>query len=311
MADAIPRRSTSQEGLRSHGAPWFYEDEAAGGRARVAIERDGDPLMETKSSSLRLLEGRVVIVTGGGKGIGRAIALALADAGARVVVAARERGAIGEVEAEIRSGGGDCLAVPTDVTRESEVRAMVEAVRARFGTIDVLVNNAGVGGPTANVEDMSVSDWEEVVRINLIGPFLCCRVIVPEMKQKRSGRIVNIGSITGKRPLAQRTPYCASKMGLLGFTRSLATELGPYNVTVNSVSPGATMGERLQSVISNAARAQSKTVEEVSRTFLASTPLGRFVEPQDTARVVVFLASDHAANITGEDVNVAAGLWMD
>jgi NAD(P)-dependent dehydrogenase (short-subunit alcohol dehydrogenase family) len=267
--------------------------------------------MEPKNSSWRPLDGRVAIVTGGGKGIGRAIALALADAGARVVAAARERAAIEEVEAEIHSRGGDCLAVPTDVTRDPEVRAMVETVRGRFGTIDVLVNNAGVGGPTANVEDMSVSDWEEVVRTNLIGPFLCCRAVAPEMKRKRSGRIVNIGSITGKRPLAQRTPYCASKMGLLGFTRSLATELGPYNVTVNAVSPGATMGERLQSVISNAARAQRKTVEEMSRTLLASTPLGRFVEPQDTARVVVFLASDHAANITGEDVNVAAGLWMD
>jgi NAD(P)-dependent dehydrogenase (short-subunit alcohol dehydrogenase family) len=188
---------------------------------------------------------------------------------------------------------------------------MVATARARLGPIDVLVNNAGIAGPTANVEDVSEADWQEVMRVNLSGPFLCCRSVVPDMKQRRRGRIINISSISGKRPLAQRTPYCASKLGLVGLTRTLAAELGPFDVTVNAVSPGATAGERIERVIENAARAQGKTVEDVTKAFLASTPLGRLVDPEDTARVVVFLASDAARNVTGVDVSVAAGLWMD
>ena len=260
---------------------------------------------------MKTLDGRVAIVTGGGEGIGRAIAIALAQAGARVAVAARRREPIDAVETEIRASGGTALAVQADVTREAEVSAMVATTRARLGPIDILVNNAGIAGPTANAEDISAADWEDVHRVNLVGPFLCCRAVIPEMKERRRGRVIHIGSISGKRPLAQRTPYCASKLGLVGFARTLATELGPYDVTVNTVSPGATAGERIERVIASAASAQGKTVAEVSKAFLASTPLGRFVQPEDTARVVVFLASDAAANITGEDINVAAGLWMD
>jgi NAD(P)-dependent dehydrogenase (short-subunit alcohol dehydrogenase family) len=260
---------------------------------------------------MKPLEGRVAIVTGGGQGIGRAISLALADAGASVVVAARNREAIGAVEAEIRARGGNALAVPADVTRASDIDAMVATARARLGPIDVLVNNAGIAGPTANVEDVSEAEWDEVMRVNLTGPFRCCRAVVPEMKRRRRGRIINISSISGKRPLAQRTPYAASKLGLVGLTRTLAAELGPFDVTVNAVSPGATSGERIERVIENAARAQGKTVEEVTKSFLASTPLGRMVDPEDTARVVVFFASDAARNVTGVDVTVAAGLWMD
>jgi NAD(P)-dependent dehydrogenase (short-subunit alcohol dehydrogenase family) len=260
---------------------------------------------------MKALDERVAIVTGGGQGIGRAIAVALAEAGAKVVVTARNHGPLAQVEAEIRARGGSALAVPADVSREREVQAMVETARARLGPIDVLVNNAGIAGPTANVEDITEDEWQEVLRVNLVGPFLCCRAVVREMKQRRRGRIINISSISGKRPLVQRTPYCASKMGLVGFTRTLAAELGPFDVTVNAVSPGATAGERIDRVLQNIARSQGKTVEEVSKTFLASTPLGRFVAPEDTARVVVFLASDAAANITGVDINVAAGLWMD
>ena len=187
---------------------------------------------------------------------------------------------------------------------------MVKATKQKFGRIDILVNNSGVAGPTADVEAISLDQWEETLRVNLTGPYICCQSIVPELKHQRSGRIINISSMTGKRPLAQRAPYCASKMGLIGLTRCLAAELGPYDITVNAISPGATEGPRITDVIEKMAHTQGKSFEQIKRSFVALAPLGRFVTAEDVAAVAVFLASDLAANITGQDVNVSAGMVM-
>ncbi|MFZ0680792.1 SDR family NAD(P)-dependent oxidoreductase [Candidatus Binatus sp.] len=261
-------------------------------------------------SMRNLLTGRVAIVTGGGKGIGRAISLGFAAAGARVVLAARDSAELEEATQQCSALGTECISVGTDVQSHEQVRAMVRTTIERFGAVDILVNNAGIAGPTAEIENMSIEQWEATIRINLTGPFLCCREVLPSMKQRRKGRIINISSITGRRPLLMRAPYAASKLGLVGFTRTLALEAGPYGITVNAISPGATAGPRLERVIEAQAQAQNRSKEEVATDLSAGAALKRFVQPDDIAATAVFLASDLARNITGEDCNVSGGLYM-
>ena len=172
------------------------------------------------------------------------------------------------------------------------------------------MNNAGVAGPTALCEDVKLSEWEETMVVNLRGPFLCARAALPIMKAQRWGRIINIASISGKRPLPRRTPYTSSKLGLIGFTRTLAAEVGPYDITVNAISPGATKGPRIDAVIKNLAFAEGKHENEIAAGLVRDAALGRFVEAADVAALVVFLASDAARNMTGQDFNVSAGLVM-
>lgn len=257
-----------------------------------------------------LLTGRVAIVTGGGKGIGRAISLGFAAAGARVVLAARDSAELEEARQQCSALGTECISVGTDVQSHEQVQAMVRTTIGRFGAVDILVNNAGIAGPTAEIENMKIEEWEATISINLTGPFLCCREVLPGMKQRRKGRIINISSITGRRPLLMRAPYAASKLGLVGFTRTLALEAGPYGITVNAISPGATAGPRLERVIEAQAQAQNRSKEEVATDLSAGAALKRFVQPDDIAATAVFLASDLARNITGEDCNVSGGLYM-
>lgn len=257
-----------------------------------------------------LLAGKVSIVTGGGKGIGRAIATAFAEAGALVTIAARGRAELEQVAAAIGERGGQCLALATDVSSPEQVGAMVAATVEKFGTVDVLVNNSGIGGPAANLEEITPAQWEETVSVNLSGPFFCCRAVLPIMKRKRYGRIINISSISGRRPLPQRTPYAATKLGLIGLTRTLAAEVGRYNITVNAISPGATEGPRLDWVIQNIARLQGRTIDEARQGIASASALGRLVTAQDIAWGAVYLASELGRSITGEDLNVSAGLHM-
>ncbi len=255
------------------------------------------------------LDGRVALVTGASKGIGSAIAVALASAGAKVVLAARNGAALRDTGRLI----GDAErwhAVPTDVTSENEVAEMVRQTVKRFGTLHILVNNAGIAGPTALCEDVKLAEWEETMAVNLRGPFLCAKAVLPLMKAQRWGRIINISSITGKRPLPMRTPYASSKLGLIGFTRTLAAEVGPFDITVNAICPGATKGPRIEAVVKNLAQAEGKPEEEIAARFLRDAPLGRFVEADDVAGLVVFLASGAGRNMTGQDFNVSAGLVM-
>jgi NAD(P)-dependent dehydrogenase (short-subunit alcohol dehydrogenase family) len=255
------------------------------------------------------LNDRVAIVTGASKGIGSAIAVALASEGAKVVLAARNEAGLRETGRRI----GDAErwhAVKTDVTSEHDVAEMVRQTVKQFGTIHILVNNAGIAGPTALCEDVKLAEWEETMAVNLRGPFLCAKAVLPVMKAQRWGRIVNISSITGKRPLSMRTPYASSKLGLIGFTRTLAAEVGPFEVTVNAICPGATKGPRIDAVIKNLAQAEGKSEEEIATRFLQDAALRRFVEADDVASLAVFLASDAGRNMTGQDFNVSAGLVM-
>ncbi len=254
------------------------------------------------------LEGKVAIVTGAGRGIGRAISKVLAREGAAVTLAARSMDRLNATAGEIQGDGGRCLVVHTDVSSEGSVNQMFRETIDELGTVDILVNNSGIAGPTALCEETTVEDWNETFAVNVIGPFLCAKAVLPLMKEKRYGRIVNISSMSGKRPLVMRTPYTSSKMAVMGFTRTLAHEVGEYGITVNSVCPGATSGERIDNVIRNLAESQGRTEEDVRSDFTGPSALKTLVDPEDTAEVVCFLASERAAHLTAQDINVTAGL---
>ena len=257
------------------------------------------------------LEGRVAIVTGGGQGIGRAIALQLAQDGARLVMAdINQKGCLETAEMIADQYGRASLAVDTDVSDQDQVAQMVAKAKALTGNIDILVNNSGIAGPTAFAEDISLQDWEKTLAINLRGVFLCCKHVLPLMKAQKQGCIVNISSVAAKRPLVQRTPYGASKMGLIGFTRSLAAEAGAWGIRANTVCPGTVAGPRIEAVVEALSRSTGQSAGELLAQKAQASPLKRLVQPQEVAAVVAFLCSDQARAMTGQDINVSAGSVM-
>jgi NAD(P)-dependent dehydrogenase (short-subunit alcohol dehydrogenase family) len=257
-----------------------------------------------------LLKDKIAVITGGGRGIGRAIALAYAQEGAHLVLAARTLEALEATRSVTAQMGSQTLVVPTDIRREDSVQALAKRTLEQFGRIDVLVNNSGIGGPTAPLWEIALHEWEETFAVNVIGTYLCCRAFLPHMIERRAGSIVIIGSMTGKRPLYGRTPYAASKMALLGLARTLAWEAGSYGIRVNVISPGPVEGERIEGVIRKQAEVKGITIEEARRQFTDGSPLGQLVSPEAVARAAVFLASEEANLITGEDMNVSAGITM-
>jgi NAD(P)-dependent dehydrogenase (short-subunit alcohol dehydrogenase family) len=257
-----------------------------------------------------LLDGAVAVVTGAGTGIGREIALRLAADGADLVLAGRSTGPMDEVAAAVREGGRRALVVPLDLRDAASVTKAADAAFDEFGRVDVLVNNSGVGGPSAPLWEIDPDDWEDTFRVNVTGTFLVCRAFLPRMIEAGSGSVVVIGSMTGKRPLVNRTPYAASKTALIGLVRTLAWDTGPHGVRVNLVSPGPVEGARIQWVLEQQAAARGISFEEAQADFTSGSPLHRLVPPGDVADVVAYLASPRSASITGDDINVSAGLAM-
>ncbi len=243
------------------------------------------------------LSGKSVIVTGGSRGIGRACCLALARAGARVCVNYRVESPSAElVVEEIESGGGEAFALSADVARRQDAEMLVDEAVHRFGGLDILVNNAGIwkGSP---IDEMTETEWEETIAINLTGTFFCTRAAVPVMKNARWGRIVNISSTAGQRGEAFHSHYAASKGGVISFTKSLAVELAPHGITVNCVAPGWVATDMTQESLLGPER----------EAILAAIPLGRVARPEEIAGAVAFLASDLASFVTGEILNVNGG----
>lgn len=253
------------------------------------------------------LEGKVAIVTGGGGGIGRAIALRFAREGAGVVVAGPTEEKIRAVEKEILEVGRHAFAVRADVAQEADVEQMVAATLKNFSRIDILVNNAGIAGPTALVPNVSREDWDRTFAVNLTGAFLCAKHVFPHLIEQRSGCIINITSIAGLQAYAYRSPYCASKWGMIGLTQTLAEEGGRYGVTANAIAPGPVRGPRIERVIRNRAEEMKLPYEQVVSQYVEPTALKRMVEEEDIAAMSVFLASDEGGNITGETLNISAG----
>jgi len=249
------------------------------------------------------LADRVAIVTGGGTGIGRSICRLLAAEGARVVVAGRRRDPIEAVAAEV-SG----LACPADVTREEDVRGLVQACTSRFGHLDVLVNNAGVTGPIANAVDVDVAALDETLAVNVRGLLLCIKHAVPEMRRRHRGSIINMSSRLGLKGYPMRSAYTASKFAVIGITQSVAAEVGVYGIRVNALCPGAVSGELMDTVVARRAREENTTPEEVvKRAYTDVSALRRWVDPEEVAEAALFLASDASLAITGTHLVVDAG----
>ena len=244
------------------------------------------------------LEGRTALVTGASQGIGRACALTLARAGARVALAARNEAKLAEVAAEIRSGGGAAEVFAIDMASEDSIKAGAKATLAQLGSIEILVNNAGITKDVLLLR-MKRADWDNVLATNLTGTFLLTQALVSPMLKARWGRIINISSVVGETGQAGQANYAASKAGLIGFTKSLARELASRGITANAVAPGYIE------------TAMTAVLDEKQREAMtAHIPLGRAGTEQDVANAVRFLASDEAAYITGHVLDVNGGIYM-
>jgi NAD(P)-dependent dehydrogenase (short-subunit alcohol dehydrogenase family) len=254
-----------------------------------------------------MLTGRVAIITGASKGIGRAIALTFAREGAKVACAARSAALVEETAAEIGRHGGDAVALVADLAKEGDARMLVEATVARFGYLDCLVNNAGDGGPTTPVQDYALEDWLYTINSCLTSSYLCTRFAVPPMIEAGRGAIVNIASMAGRRGLPFRAGYCAAKAGQIGMTYGLALELGKHNITVNAIAPGAVAGDRIDRAIAGQAEVRGVPVEQVRKSFESRAPLRRMTTADDIAAAAVFLCSEGARNISGQCLPINGG----
>jgi 3-oxoacyl-[acyl-carrier protein] reductase len=252
-----------------------------------------------QTSDFSSLAGHVVIVTGAGQGIGRAFAKAFAETGAIAVIAERNGTTAAAVADEITAAGGTALAIETDVADEASVLHMARIVEEQFGRIDTLINNAGIFS-TLDMQPFDripLAEWEQVLRVNITGPFLCARSVLPAMRRRQRGRIINIasGAVALGRP--NYLHYIASKSALIGMSRSMARELGPDGITVNSILPGATFTE-----------IERKTVTpEQKQRIVAMQCIARPETPDDLVGTALFLASDNAAFITGQSINLDGG----
>ena len=244
------------------------------------------------------LQGRTALVTGASQGIGRACALALAAAGARVALAARNETKLNEVAAEIATAGGSAAVFTLDISSEESIKACAKAAIAHFGSVEILVNNAGITRDTLTLR-MKRADWDDVLHTNLTGTFLITQALLSPMLKARWGRIINISSVVGETGQAGQANYAASKAGLIGLTKSLARELASRNITANAVAPGYIE------------TAMTAVLDEKQRTaMLANIPLARAGTDAEIAAAVRFLASDDAAYITGHVLDVNGGMYM-
>ena len=246
----------------------------------------------------KALADKVAIITGSSRGIGKATALALAEAGAKVVVNyANSSGAADEVVKQIEENGGEAIALQADVSKADQVDALVKATQEKFGSIDVLVNNAGITRDTLLLL-MKPEDWQSVIDLNLTGVFLCTRAVSKIMLKQRSGRIINISSVAGLMGNPGQANYSAAKAGVIGFTKTIAKELAPRGVTANVVAPGFIATDMTEEL---------KNTEEI----LKYIPLGRYGQPEEVAGLIRYLAADpSAAYITGQVMNVDGGMVM-
>jgi 3-oxoacyl-[acyl-carrier protein] reductase len=257
----------------------------------------------------RPLQDRIAIVTGAAKGMGREICLTLAQEGAHLALAARELGPLTALAGEIEALGRRALVQATDVTDEDAVRRLVDRTRETFGgRIDVLVNGAGVTGPIETpVWEIKAEDWDHVLAVNLRGTFLPTKHVLPVMIAQRYGKVVNISGTSGLRGYKHRAAYSSSKWALRGFTRTVALEVGPYQVNVNAVHPGIVGGDRMDKLCREKARKRGWTFEQVYEEYVQEMALRRVTTAQDIADMVAFLASDRSRNVTGQSLTVDGG----
>jgi NAD(P)-dependent dehydrogenase (short-subunit alcohol dehydrogenase family) len=258
------------------------------------------------------LKDKVALITGGGRGIGKACALAFAGEGAIVVVTARTANEIHEVRDMIEKDGDRALAIQADLGREEDIIAMVSRTIDEFGKIDILVNNGGIIGPAMTVTDMKVDEWNETININLTGTMICSREVAKQMIAQKSGAIIMISSEGGRggdgrggRPL--RAAYGCSKAAMIALAEAMAIELGPYGIRVNTISPGGVYGERLQKLNEVHKKAFGESPDEALKAVYKKISLGRFAEESEVAATAVFLASSESSAITGQVIPLNCG----
>jgi NAD(P)-dependent dehydrogenase (short-subunit alcohol dehydrogenase family) len=254
------------------------------------------------------LAGQHAVVTGGGRGIGAAVAAALAAEGATVSVLGRDAARLA-AQVELLGGAARAQGVAVDVTDEASVKSAFAAVRARFGRVDVLVNNAGEAG-SAPLAKTDLALWQRMLTVNLTGTFLCTREVLPEMTARRSGRIVNVASTAGLVGYAYVSAYCAAKHGVVGFTRAAALECAKTGVTVNAVCPGYTETDMVSAAVANIVAKTGKTESETRAALAANNPQGRMVQPAEVAGAVLWLCLPASSSVTGQAIAVAGGEVM-
>ncbi|WP_329549322.1 SDR family oxidoreductase [Streptomyces sp. NBC_01356] len=250
------------------------------------------------------LRGRTALITGGGGPLGRAFALALAGSGAKVILVGRSEQALTDAATRVVKEGGRARTAVCDVSDPESVSAL--ATELIDEDVSLLVNNAGVAGPVKPLTDIEPDEWDDVFAANVRGVYLLCRAFLPPMIEAGHGDIVNIASVSGKRPLLNRTPYTASKMALLGLTRTLAGEVGPYGVSVNSLSPGPVRGPRMDRNFRLTAELTGTTVEAAERDFASRAALNRLVEEDEVARALVAMLA--MPGLYGADIDLSAGM---
>jgi len=246
------------------------------------------------------LTGKVALITGASKGVGRVMSRMFAGEGAAVICAARSRDLVEETTALVKADGGRAIAVVGDAAVEADVLRIVQAGVKAFGKLDTLVNNAGDGGPTKPVQDYTAEDWFYTINSCLTSSYMCTRFAVPEMLKAGAGA-------AGRRGLAYRIGYCSAKAGQVGMTYGLALELAPHNIRVNAIAPGAVAGDRIDRVIAGQAQVKGVPVEEERQRFVERSPLKRMSTAEDIASLAVYLCSDAAKNLSGQCIAVTAG----
>ena len=250
------------------------------------------------------LDGKRVVVTAGGAGIGRATALAFLGQGARVHVCDIDGEALAVVRAEAPELGASLATTVADVADAGDVERLFDEVEATLGGLDILVNNAGISGPTGAIEALSLEDWRRTLAVNLDGQFLCLRRAVPMLKAAGGGSIVNLASTAGVMGFPLRSPYAASKFAVVGLTKSLAIELGHDGIRVNAICPGPVEGARMKRVIAAEAEARGITLEVAGERYTRQNSLGSFVTATDVAALILFICSDAGAKISGQALAV-------
>lgn len=250
------------------------------------------------------LSGRTALVTGAGNGLGRAIAVQLAAAGVRVVVTGRTAAPLQQTAALIEGAGGSARVETVDVADVISVTELAGTLTAE--DVSILVNNAGVPGPVAPLIDIDLADWNAVFDVNVSGVFLMCRTFLPAMIARGTGDVINLASVSGKRPLARRTPYCASKMAVIGLTTTLAAEVGPLGITVNSLSPGPVNGPRMERNFALEAQRTGRTVDEARAEFAGRASLGRLLEEEEVGLAVVAMLQ--MPGLHAADIDLSAGM---
>ena len=257
------------------------------------------------------LSGKVAIITGGGQGIGERIAHQFAAAGASVVLTGRTASTLSEVTSAVEAAGGTAMAFTGDVAVAADCEAMVAATLERFGRIDILVNNAGISGVTKSTLDMDLAEWQEVIDIDLTGPWLCTKAALPTFLANGGGVILNISSAAGRTGYPMRAPYAAAKWGLIGLTQTWAKEWGGAGIRCNCICPGAIEGDRIERVIRARAESLGLPYEQVKAGFSSQAALARMATADEVASVALMLCSAGSSGVTGQTVNVDCGTQMD